>query len=49
MLDIKKPELFISEAKGEKMSADKLSVSKAMPTQVPEGVDADEMEKDNEK
>ena len=49
MLDIKKPELFISEAKGEEMSLEKLSVSKSMPTQVPEGVDAEELEKDNEK
>jgi hypothetical protein len=47
MLDIKKPELFISEAKGEQMSADKLSVSKSFPTQVPNGIDADELEKDN--
>ena len=49
MIDIKKPELFLSEAKGEAMSAEKLSISKPMPTQVPSDVDADEMEKVNEK
>lgn len=47
MIDIKRPELFLSES-GESMSADKLSVSKDFPTLVPKGVDAEEMEKNTE-
>lgn len=49
MIDIKKPELFLSEAKGETLSAEKLSISKPMPTQVPSDVDAEELEKNNDK
>jgi hypothetical protein len=43
MLDIKKPELFISAETGVAMSIDSASLSADMPTLVPKGVDAEVM------
>jgi hypothetical protein len=43
MIDVKKPEMFISATTGEIMSMEAVSFSGSMPTQVPKGVDAEAM------
>lgn len=48
MMDVLQPQLFVSKAKLETMSTDQLSQAKSMPTQVPEGVDAEALEKSAE-
>jgi hypothetical protein len=43
MLDIKKPELFISAESGVAVSVDSTSLSADLPTLVPKDVDAEKM------
>lgn len=45
LLDILQPQMFVSKAKGEMPSPDQLSIASNMPTQVPQGINADELEK----
>lgn len=47
MIEITKPELFISAESGQSIKNDKLSMGKEIKTQVPEDVDVDEMEGSN--
>lgn len=45
MVGITDPELFISAQSGERIMADKLNFGSKISKQVPEGVDADELER----
>jgi hypothetical protein len=44
MVSITKPEMFISAESGESLGEDKTSFGKETPSQVPDDVDAEEME-----
>ena len=46
MIDIKKPELFISKEFGNQLSETETGIQANVPTQVREGVDAEKLEEE---
>ena len=47
MFDLVKPEIFISSETGKSLKSDSTNFGKELSKQVPEGIDAEEMESTN--